>query len=826
MKIQLKRSNVLVGSAAKSPSAGQMEYGELAVNYNETDPAIFIKDSNNNIIRIAGADNIADDGTTNVPSGTTPPANPESGNLWFNDEEGRLYIYYVDADSSQWVDASPDSWDPSSYPDVGIDTPQAGTLDDRYLMLNAANDPITSDLQIQGKLDVTSDIGGTVDGRDVAADGLKLDGIETGADVSQWVDITGGINYPDGNVGIGTTGFDNLGFQNSPSLGIFSSDGGTRLGLWGKGGRWWYMHGEGENRFSIGCRTSSNTVDSTKLAIISNGNVGIGTESPINTLDVIGVLSARPQDAGGNYGIAAINGNSGSQAGITIKSSFSQGGYGPTIFNNGGTEVARIEASGNFGIGVEPEVSLHVSKGVNWNFPLLALQRERSNTTDSAFIQFALDGDTLNINPKVENAYIGLLTDTAPGDGDTVNGQNAKLELCAPKGSVVLFGGSGTVPSTTGSVDTTVGLTIARDSVGFDFGILDNGNSYIQNRRKTDFATNYDLLLNPNGGKVGVGTTSPFARLDVYGGVIGEDAGDELEVARFRTSNGNGESLRFYSSRRGAGTSWSQTSSIIQRRIDSTDQGYIEFGPDDGTSIGSYDIGIGSRDGEVLRVRSNGSVGVSTTSPSTFAGDCRFAVAKPGGARIGFSGSARSWYLEGRTDIDACTIGNRGQSNTVDNPKLNILVGGGISFGTDTADANALDDYEEGTWTPVPRPANTVLGGVTNPTLGAGATHSGRYTKIGNMCYLQVRSDFDAAAITPQPNDRVIYDGLPYQPKSGYGVRASGTALVYGYIGLGSNALGTAIVATDSTVDFIIHDVLGTVNYGKNVTIMASYEVE
>ena len=46
---------------------------------------------------------------------------------------------------------------------------------------------------------------GTVDGRDVAADGLKLDGIEAGADVSQWVDVTGGINYPSGNVGIGTT---------------------------------------------------------------------------------------------------------------------------------------------------------------------------------------------------------------------------------------------------------------------------------------------------------------------------------------------------------------------------------------------------------------------------------------------------------------------------------------------------------------------------------------------------------------------------------------------------------------------------------------------
>jgi len=55
MKIQLKRSSVLDNGAAKQPTAEQLEYGELAVNYNATDPTIFIKSSDNSIVQIAGA---------------------------------------------------------------------------------------------------------------------------------------------------------------------------------------------------------------------------------------------------------------------------------------------------------------------------------------------------------------------------------------------------------------------------------------------------------------------------------------------------------------------------------------------------------------------------------------------------------------------------------------------------------------------------------------------------------------------------------------------------------------------------------------------------
>ena len=51
---------------------------------------------------------------------------------------------------------------------------------------------------------------------------------------------------------------------------------------------------------------------------------------------------------------------------------------------------------------------------------------------------------------------------------------------------------------------------------------------------------------------------------------------------------------------------------------------------------------------------------------------------------------------------------------------MRIQSSGGISFNGDTAAANALDDYEEGTWTP----------GFGGGTL---STATGSYTKIGNQ---------------------------------------------------------------------------------------------
>ena len=38
--------------------------------------------------------------------GTSPPPNPTNGTFWWDSENGQLYIYYTDIDSSQWMQAA------------------------------------------------------------------------------------------------------------------------------------------------------------------------------------------------------------------------------------------------------------------------------------------------------------------------------------------------------------------------------------------------------------------------------------------------------------------------------------------------------------------------------------------------------------------------------------------------------------------------------------------------------------------------------------------------------------------------------------------------
>jgi len=104
MKIQLKRSNVLDSGQAKAPTAPQMEFGELAVNYNTSDPVIFIKDSAGGIIRLTNS-NVANNGEINIDAGDGLLATGD--NATANQGENTTRIITAVADPGYAIDVTP-----------------------------------------------------------------------------------------------------------------------------------------------------------------------------------------------------------------------------------------------------------------------------------------------------------------------------------------------------------------------------------------------------------------------------------------------------------------------------------------------------------------------------------------------------------------------------------------------------------------------------------------------------------------------------------------------------------------------------------------------
>jgi hypothetical protein len=77
----------------------------------------------------------------------------------------------------------------------------------------------------------------------------------------------------------------------------------------------------------------------------------------------------------------------------------------------------------------------------------------------------------------------------------------------------------------------------------------------------------------------------------------------------------------------------------------------------------------------------------------------------------------------------------------------------GLCFNSDTAAANALDDYEEGTWTPVLKSGNNTIS-------YSGGSPTFRYTKIGNMVYVNFTSGGTTTSGTTGGDFAI--EGLPF----------------------------------------------------------------
>ena len=292
------------------------------------------------------------------------------------------------------------------------------------------------------------------------------------------------------------------------------------------------------------------------------------------------------------------------------------------------------------------------------------------------------------------------------------------------------------------------------------------------------------LFVDSSTNSVGIGTSSPAYNLDIVG--------QTGSLSRLRVQN-NG--------------TLASDSSVLQLGIaGTTAESLIYFGDSGDSNAGQlrYDhasdyLSIHTAGSERMRIASSGNVTIGTTNSTNLSVSAEDGIAL-GNSGFGVFSRANNTplYIQRRTNDgdlisftkDGTTVGSIGAFSgdvTIGNDDVGIVFGNGgnglfpysptdgnykdnhISLGNGsyrwrhlylggsvylggTGSANALDDYEEGTWTPV------FLGGGSNPTVSYN-TQEGRYTKIGNLVYVQA---YALVNTTSGGSGNLRLGGLPF----------------------------------------------------------------
>ena len=167
-------------------------------------------------------------------------------------------------------------------------------------------------------------------------------------------------------------------------------------------------------------------------------------------------------------------------------------------------------------------------------------------------------------------------------------------------------------------------------------------------------------------------------------------------------------------------------------------------------------------------------------------------------AQVFSDGSFRLYTEDSGTDIRFHT-----NSDGSTNERMRVTANG-VTFNGDNASANALDDYEEGTWTP------TITSGVNSISYNVQSAH---YIKIGHQVFCDFYLNYSGTGSGAQ----FIVSSLPYTQKNTNHVRGGGCST---YQNLTSNTV--QFYGAQGTVYFYCY-VLGSNSFTYSGSISSKY---
>ena len=482
-----------------------------------------------------------------------------------------------------------------------------------------------------------------------------------------------------------------------------------------------------------------NVSNAERLRIDSSGNVGIGTTSPSSSLTTKGDsgikisdssalrhLNLTPALAGGDPAIV----ESTSANGLRIDAS----GSGAMMqFHTNSAERMRIDSSGNVGIGVVPK-----AWGSNWRSLTINSTARTSiaDTSGSATFNYNIYNDGTN------NRYI----DSTGAGRYRINGNTHSWDIftSGTAGDVATFttpmtlNGFGNVGIGTTSPDVKLEVSgsarFAQENHSWTFD--DANNSRLGFVKKS---LNYPVLASASGIPI-IFSTSNNSNLS--SSVASQTLTERLRI----DASGN---LLVGKTSPAIGTEGveARATGFIRATVDSAD---------------CLQLNRLSTDGDIIDLRKDntavGSIG-TFTGYTTVGGNTNGGLIFRNGEILPWNNGSTA-YANGTQDLGDPAARFK-----------DLYLSGGVYVGG-TAAANKLDDYEEGTWTPV-----------TNN--GSWTVNSATYTKIGNV----VTCRFHVTATTAiGSND---FTGLPFTPatySSGVcGYQNSETGVTYGILVTSTN---------------------------------------